>query len=373
MKFTMKKGTHAYVGSVPMTFTEDTEVDIQANSRDHIAEMMAASGGQRAYGEHLESLKHQTTIKKMIDGAQHEVDVEVSYGANGARVETPIGEPRRIGPSQQQPTQPQPAARLGSIGAVSGRTGGADKATAGSGIGTETVPGASGSGADFEGGRGAAPVAADDGQDVETERLRSVPRTEFVVPPKRFPDEVQTATDPPREELVADSPEREVPYVGEFTQTGAFSRQPSLDRGPGYPFPGDRSVPAAERESTEGRPQPTPDTPGVRDRQFPAPSESAKSRPNQTAVALNVAAKGSDQPPTAGESQTSEDDAAGSDTLPEDFPHVAILNEAGVTKYSQIEDKSVEELQGAEFPGIGEARAEDIFAAIKKWKKSKDK
>src|SRR6185295_11872780 len=81
----------------------------------------------------------------------------------------------------------------------------------------------------------------------------TTPRTEFVVPPKRFPDEVQTATDPPLEEVVRDSPARAVPYVGEFTQEGAFTRQPS------------RSGDVIDRSQTEGRQAPSPDTPGTRD------------------------------------------------------------------------------------------------------------
>lgn len=159
MKFKMLKGSPGFVGSVPFSFLEDTEVEIQADSYDHLAELFAASGGQRAFGAHLEGLKHDEVITKDINGEAHEVTLEVTYGAGGARLTKEKGEPRKVKP------------KLAAASPAAIRS--AD-----------------------------APVTVTDAVDplAEKARVEFKERTDFRPPPGRFPDVVQTATDHPVDE-----------------------------------------------------------------------------------------------------------------------------------------------------------------------------
>lgn len=162
MKFTFKKGTSAFVGSVPFTFLEDVEVEAHSDSFDHLAEQLAA-GPQRAFGEHLAALTHDEVITKDIDGESHEVTVEVTYGAGGARLTKEKGEPRKV--KAKLVAAPPAAARM------------AD----------------------------APPVTVTDATDPLAEKAREEfkERTDFRPPPGRFPDVIQTATDHPVDETGA--------------------------------------------------------------------------------------------------------------------------------------------------------------------------
>lgn len=350
--FKVKKGHKVYLGSVALTVLEDTEFLTEASSPDLFAEQLFAHGGQRMFGEHVADLAHDEVVTRMIDGRAHDVDVSVSYGAGGARIQ--------VDKEGSQPRPQQPAAKAGTIGALRQPPGVGDavgEAAERGGIGMETTPGASGTDAPAIGGLR---EATED----EIGAFRSNPRTEFVVPPKRFPDEVQTATDPPREQIVADSPERATPYVGEFTQTGAFTRQPSSSPG------------VVDRSGTEGRQAPSPDTPGTPGRVFPEPSNDAKNLPDQAEQALSGSREKTGEAATGeseedlsdlNEENTSSEDEA--DELPEDFPHRDLLENAGATKYSDLEGKTAEDLSGEDFKGIGPVGAGDILAALKSKKR----
>lgn len=158
MKFKMLKGSPGFVGSVPFQFLEDTEVEIQADSMDHLAELFASSGGQRAFGAHLEALKHDEVITKDIDGEPHEVTIEVTYGAGGARLTKEKGEPRKV------------KAKLAAASAAVTRT-------------------------------ESAPVVAEVTDPLAAKaREEFKERTDFRPPPGRFPEAVQTATDHPIDE-----------------------------------------------------------------------------------------------------------------------------------------------------------------------------
>jgi DNA uptake protein ComE-like DNA-binding protein len=75
-----------------------------------------------------------------------------------------------------------------------------------------------------------------------------------------------------------------------------------------------------------------------------------------------IEVKGPAAPPTgAGEKA---DDGPGGDSLPEDFPGLKALGEAGIKTRAQVEALSQEELLGT--PGIGQKTAEEIQAALKK-------
>lgn len=99
--FTLNKGTEVMIGTMPMRLKSDTVVEIQADSMDHVAEMFATAAGPRAFGEHLAKMTHGELKQfrgklKPTDEFETdlEADIEVSYGAFGARKETQTGEPR---------------------------------------------------------------------------------------------------------------------------------------------------------------------------------------------------------------------------------------------------------------------------------------
>lgn len=217
VKLTAKKGTHAFIGNMPFEFLSDTAIGVQANSIDHVAEMLSAAG-QKAYGEHLAELAHEETVNRMVDGELKEVTLNVTYGAGGARVEKQVGEPRAV-------KAPEPPAPTGSV---------------------EVLP----------------PPAVDP---LATRAAEFQERTEFA------------------------------PAVGRFP----------------------------------------PETPAVMD---------AGEAP--------------------GETSNDEEVAEDPDVLPLEFPHLTILEGLGITKYSQLEGKTDEELSGPDYPGIGPQRAADIVAAV---------
>lgn len=100
---TLKKGTHSFLGSLPVEFLDDTKVGIAVDSVDEAAEKLSAAG-QKVYGEHLGELAHEETANRMVDGELKEVTLNVTYGAGGARIETQVGDPRPVKAPAPVPT-----------------------------------------------------------------------------------------------------------------------------------------------------------------------------------------------------------------------------------------------------------------------------
>lgn len=99
----LRKGTHAFIGNMPIEFLAEggTEVGVQADSINHVAEMLSAAG-QKAFGEHLGELAHREILTESKDGELFEVGYDVTYGAGGARIATEVG--RR----PAKPVEPEP-------------------------------------------------------------------------------------------------------------------------------------------------------------------------------------------------------------------------------------------------------------------------
>jgi hypothetical protein len=94
MDFPLNRGTVVMIGTMSMRLKSDTVVEIAADNMDQVAEMFAASAGPRAFGEHLAKMKHNEVKTIQEFGETLEVDVEVTYGAHGARQENVLGDPR---------------------------------------------------------------------------------------------------------------------------------------------------------------------------------------------------------------------------------------------------------------------------------------
>jgi hypothetical protein len=73
------------------TFVElpsDQELEvIGVDTLDQMARVLA-SASQRMFGEHLTALEHDETVMRTVEGAERKVDVVVTYGAGGTRIET---------------------------------------------------------------------------------------------------------------------------------------------------------------------------------------------------------------------------------------------------------------------------------------------
>ncbi|MBV9210668.1 MAG: hypothetical protein JOZ52_08570, partial [Acidobacteria bacterium] len=70
---------------------QDTEVDVLgAENDDQLAEALAHN--QKIYAEHRESLTHEETVERTVDGETKQVRVRVSYGVGGTRQEEILGE-----------------------------------------------------------------------------------------------------------------------------------------------------------------------------------------------------------------------------------------------------------------------------------------
>ena len=87
MLFSFKQGTKVLVGMLPVTLPSDTEFDIPGvKNPDQMAKVLVQAG-QQIFSDHVAALNHTEKVKR--EGK--EIEVEVSYGAGGARVETPTG------------------------------------------------------------------------------------------------------------------------------------------------------------------------------------------------------------------------------------------------------------------------------------------
>lgn len=95
MKHIFKQGSKFPFGAATFVeLTADTTLEvIGIDNFDQLAAAMAIDG-QRTFGVHLETLTHDETVVRDIDGKTMDVDVVVSYGAGGVRIETDKGEPR---------------------------------------------------------------------------------------------------------------------------------------------------------------------------------------------------------------------------------------------------------------------------------------
>lgn len=90
--FTLNKGTTVMIGTMSLRLKSDTPVVIEAASMDHVAEMFASGAGPREFGEHLARMKHTETRVEQTAKGPIEVTLEVTYGAFGARQEKRVDE-----------------------------------------------------------------------------------------------------------------------------------------------------------------------------------------------------------------------------------------------------------------------------------------
>lgn len=127
------------------------------------------------------------------------------------------------------------------------------------------------------------------------------------------------------------------------------------------------AVPAEPAAATDATPAPV-DPLATRAAQFQERTEFAPAPGRFPAEVQTATDAVPPVPAETGETDTSPLDA---DILPDDFPHVDLLRNNGKTKFSDIETKTEDELASDEFPGIGQAKAADIYAALQRREASK--
>lgn len=91
-KLILIPGTRAFIGTMPVEFLREVEVALPSvadGDYDAAAETLCAAS-QGLYGLHLPFLAHSETVRRVFEGVEFDVLVNVTYGAHATRNETEV-------------------------------------------------------------------------------------------------------------------------------------------------------------------------------------------------------------------------------------------------------------------------------------------